>query len=307
MSFSTTKDRAFSVYEKMSSWLARRSSPVRAAIYGIFGGIFWVAYLFPGSSLRPAMAGLAHHLGAPSKAALFRQYVRRFLQGTDRVERVRHGFGSDLDGVLEIPDRARLDAMLEGGGVFLALPHVHSSIAMVRCLAQSHSVLAVVSLTRNKSRADAQRALYAQMGCDFLDVRSEEPGTVARRILKALKSGMIVAGTVDRIQAAPEQPFDKTRDIVRVTAFGEPVGFGAWPTRFATKAKAPIVPAVVAQTPDRMRLILGDAVEPTDEVVETTQAWVSGLEGLIREYPEEWTFSLDKHWSRVLRRASPQG
>lgn len=303
MSFSTTKDRAFGVYETMSSWLARRSAPVRRVIYGVLGGIFWLAYLFPGNSLRPTMAGLARHVGVGSKTGLFRQYVQRFLTGTDKVERVRHGFGADLDGKLEIPDRARLDGMLERGGVFLALPHVHSSIAMCRCLAQSYPMLAVVSLTRNKSRADAQRALYAQLGCDILDVRSEEPGTVARQILKALKSGKIVVGTVDRIQRVPEVDFDKAKDIVRATAFGEPVGVGAWPTRFATKAKAPIVPAVVEQTPGGMRLVLGRAVEPMADVVETTQAWVTELESLIRAYPEEWTFSLDKHWSRVLRQS----
>lgn len=304
MSFSTTKDRAFSVYETMSSWLARRSAPVRRGFYCVFGGIFWLAYLFPGSGLRPTMAGLARHVGGRSKFGLFRQYVRRFLSGTDMVERVRHGFGADLDGMLEIPDRDRLDGMLGSGGVFLALPHVHASIAMCRCLAQLYPMLAVVSLTRNKSRADAQRALYAQLGCDVLDVRSEEPGTVARKILKALKSGQIVVGTVDRIQRAPEMDFDKAKDIVRAFAFGEPVGVGAWPTRFATKAKAPIVPAVVDQSSGGMRLILGNAVEPLADVVETTQAWVTELESLIRAYPEEWTFSLDKHWSRVLRQSS---
>lgn len=268
------------------------------------GGLFWVAYVFPGSSARATMASLAHHVGARSKTALFAQYVKRFLRGTDLAERVRHGFASDLDGVLEIDEKARLERMLADGGLFLAMPHLHASIPMCRCLAQEYPVLAVVRLARNAARAQAQRELYRRIGCEFLDVRSEAPGTVARQILKALKAGKIVAGTVDRIQAAPEEAFDKARDIVRVTAFGEPVGFGAWPVRFASKAQAPLLPAVVEQTPQGMRLVFGPAVVPSGDIVATTQDLVSALEALVRLYPAEWAFSLDKHWSRVLRRAA---
>lgn len=306
MSFSTTKDRVFQGYETVSSWLARRSGPVRRTVYGILGGLFWVAYLLPGGSVRPTMVSLARLTGERSKAALFRRFVKRFFSGTDLAERVRHGYASDLDGMLDIKDRAAFDALVARGGLFLALPHLHASLAMCRCLSQSYPVLVVVSLTRNEARAAAQRALYAQVGCEFLDVRSEEPATVARRILKALKSGMIVAGTVDRIQKAPEEPIDKAKDIVRVTAFGEPVGYGAWPTRFATKARAPIVPAVVEQVPGKVRLICGQAVTPTPDLVATTQEWVSEIEALVRQHPDEWAFCLDKHWAGVLQRAASE-
>lgn len=217
------------------------------------------------------------------------------------AERIRHGFGADLNEMLDVPDNDRLDDMLREKGLFLALPHLHASFAMIFCLAQNYPVLAVVSLTRNPDRAKAQRALYEQANCEVLDVRSEEPGIVARKILKALKSGTIVAGTVDRIQKAPEQAVDKARDVVRVTAFGAPVGYGGWPTRFATKARAPIVAASVEQTRQYLRLHLSEAVIPTEDTQGTTQAWVSELERLVRAHPAEWAFSLDKHWSRVLR------
>lgn len=301
MGFSRTKDRVFAGYETISSWLARRPAWVRNGVYRVFGGAFWVAYIFPGASVRPTMLGLTEHLGRGSARGLFRSYIKRFLSGTALAERIRHGFGSDLDGMLTIPDKTRLDALLEDRGVFLALPHLHASFAMIYCLSQSYPVLAVVSLTRNPDRAQAQRDLYGQAGCEILDVRSEEPWIVALKILKALKSGTIVAGTVDRIQKAPSEPIDKAKDVVRATAFGAPVGYGGWPTRFATKARAPILPAFVEQTDHGVTLILGEAVIPTDDMVETTQAWVSEHERLIGLYPEEWAFSLDKHWSRVLR------
>ena len=52
-------------------------------------------------------------------------------------------------------------------------------------------------------------------------------------------------------------------------------------------------------------LILGEIVDPTDDLVATTRAWMAGLERLLRRHPQEWAFWLDKHWSRVLRRNPP--
>ncbi|OAN73965.1 hypothetical protein A8B78_17600 [Jannaschia sp. EhC01] len=271
------------------------------AVYKVFGGAFWAAYWLPGNSVRPTIVALAKRAGAGSATALFRRYVRHFLTGTDLAERVRHGFGSELDGRLVIPDKARLDALLADRGVFLALPHLHASFAMVYCLSHQYPMLAVVSLTRNKDRARAQRALYEKAGCEILDVRSETPSAVARAILGALKAGKIVVGTVDRIQRAPEEAIDKARDVVRAQAFGSPVGFGGWPTRFAAKAGAPIVPAMVEQGGNEIRLILGDATVPTVDLSISTQAWADELERLIRAHPHEWAFCLDKNWSRVLR------
>ncbi|GAB5446063.1 LpxL/LpxP family acyltransferase [Gymnodinialimonas sp.] len=301
MGFSRTKDRVFAGYETLSGWLSRRPRPVRMAVYKTFGAVFWAAYGLPGNSVRPTLKALAGRAGEGSPTALFRRYVRHFLTGTDMAERVRHGFGAELDGRLTIPDKARLDGLLQERGVFLALPHLHASFAMVYCLSHQYPMLAVVSLTRNPARAAAQRALYDQAGCEILDVRSETPQAVARAILGALKSGKIVAGTVDRIQGAPEAAIDRDRDVVRATAFGSPVGFGGWPTRFAAKAGAPIVPAMVEQTEDGVGLILGEASHPNSDLAASTQAWVAELENLVLAHPHEWAFCLDKHWSRVLR------
>lgn len=301
MGFSTTKDRTFAVYDKVSGWIARRPAPLRRMAYGVFGGILWVAYALPGNLVRPTMTALARHADRASSTGMFRGFVRKFIAGTDMTEQVRHGFGTTLDGALTIPDKERLDAYVANGGLFLALPHLHASLAMTRCLAQSYDILAVVSLTRNANRAEAQKALYAQVDGDFLDARNEEPAKVARSILKALKAGKVVVGTVDRIQNAPETAFDKENDVVRVEAFGQPVGYGGWPTRFAAKAGAPLVPAMVTQNADGgISLVLGNAAVPTGDVQEATQVWVSELERLVKTHPEEWAFSLDKHWSRVL-------
>jgi len=201
------------------------------------------------------MVGLAKHVGALSVTALFRRYVRHFVTEAELTERVSQGFGSELDGVLTIPDKAVLDKHLKTGGVFQALPHLHASVAAIRCLSQTYPVLAIVRLTRDQDLARAQHNLYKKVGCDFLDARSEAPTTVARQILKSLKAGKIVVGIVDRIQKSPAKLINKTMDVVRVTAFGSSVGFDGWSTRFAARAQAPVLPGFVTQTDGRLTLI----------------------------------------------------
>ena len=307
MGFSRTKDRIFATYETISGWLSRRSKPVRNIVSRVLGGFFWLAYLRPASTVRPTMVGLAKHVGAPSATVLFRGYVRRFVTGAELAERVRHGFGSELDAMLTIPDKAKLDMHLKTGGVFLALPHLHASVAMIRCLSQIYPVLAIVRLTRDQDRARAQHDLYRQVGCEFLDVRGETPTTVARQILKALKAGKIVVGVVDRIQKSPAIAIDKTKDIVRVIGFGSPVGFDGWPTRFAAKAQAPVLPGFVTQTDGRLKLLIGSAIAPSADIVASSQNLVTQLEGFIKLHPEEWAFSVDKHWSRALQNGATGG
>lgn len=300
MGFTRVKDRAFNSYDLLAGWLARRPRPVRLGAYSVIGLIMWTAYLLPGNRVRPTMVALSKEVGGLPAAGLFGQYVRRLISGLDLAERVRHGFGTEVDGLLTIDDEDRLATLLEKGGVFLALPHLHASVAMTRALANRYPVLLIARLTTDKRRAEAQRHLFAQLGCDVLDARNEPSSSVARRTLRALRSGKIVIGTVDRIRPTPAHEVDTARGQVRAIVFGQAVGVESWPTRFAIEAKAPIVPATVRQASDGVSLILGKAVFPTAGIVETTQDWVDELTNLLRANPEEWNFCLDKHWSRVL-------
>ena len=300
MGFTKVKDHAFNSYDLLAGWLARRPRRVRLGAYSVIGLIMWTTYLLPGNRVRPTMVALSNEVGGPPPAGLFGQYVRRLISGLDLAERVRHGFGAEVDGLLTINDEDRLAALLEKGGVFLALPHVHASVAMTRALANRYPVLLIARLTTDKRRAEAQRHLFAQLGCDVLDARNEPSSSVARRTLRALRSGKIVIGTVDRIRPPPVHDLDAARAQVRAVAFGRAVGVESWPTRFAIEAKAPILPATVRQTSNGVSLILGKAVFPTAAIVGTTQGWVDELTNLLRANPEEWNFCLDKHWSTVL-------
>ena len=126
---------------------------------------------------------------------------------------------------------------------------------------------------------------------------------VARKVLSALNDGRLVVGTIDRIRMVPPSlaPINSASDTVRALAFGQPIGITGWPARFALKAGVPIIPATVVQTEDTISLCLGASIQPCEDLLETTQQWLGELERLLRAHPEEWTFALDKYWSRALR------
>jgi KDO2-lipid IV(A) lauroyltransferase len=280
--------------------------PVRKIGYGVFGVVMYAAYLFPGSSVKATFAALAAAAGNVAPFALFRRYVKGFLRGMNRIEQVRHGYTDAIDAMLEIPEKDRLDALLSKGGVVMAIPHAHASLAMGRGLGRHYPLLALVRSTANERRAKSEWEIYENLGCDFVDIRLESPTKVARKVLAVLNKGGLVVGTVDRIREAPpaDAPINSAADIVRAEAFGEPIGITGWPARFTAKAGAVIVPSMIVQSESGISLRLGNAVTPGDDLVESTQDWVNELERLFRTYPDEWTFALDKHWSRVLRQSA---
>ena len=306
MSFTKTKDRVWVAYDVFAAWLARQPMPVRKVGYGVFGAVLWTAYFLPGNIVRPTFVALSRQAGSTAPGLLFRQYVKGFLLGINRIEQVRHGYTDAIDGMLHIPEQEKLETLLRSGGVVLVLPHTHASFAMGRGLARRYPLLALVRSAANERRAASEWEVYANLGCEVLDVRLEKPTTVARKLLAALNDGRLVVGTVDRIREAPppQYPVDAPGDTVRAMAFGQAIGITCWPARFALKAAAPILPATVVQTADTISLRLGAAVEPKAELLATTQDWVDELENLLRTYPDEWTFALDKHWSRVLRNST---
>ena len=78
--------------------------------------------------------------------------------------------------------------------------------------------------------------------------------------------------------------------LVAQTSLASGVGDASWtPSQSSTTSR------------DSRFLIPGDAVWPKDGLVETTQTWFDEIVALILSNPEEWNFSLDKHWSRAVR------
>lgn len=303
MSFSNTKDRVWRAYNVFAGWLARQPMLVRKIGYGAFGLVLWIAYLLPGNMVRPTFVALSNQVDAPSSRQLFADFTRAFCRGMNRIEQVRHGKTDAIDAMLRIPEDDRLKDIMANGGAILAIPHTHSSLAMGRGLAQRYPIMAIVRSGGNERRAASELEIYENLGCEYLDIRLEKPTTMARKVLSALNGGRLVVGTMDRIKVAPpvDEPINSANDTIRVSAFGQPIGITGWPARFALKAGVPIIPATIVQTEDTISLCLGASIMPGEDPLETSQRWVTELESLFRQHPKEWTFALDKHWSKALR------
>jgi KDO2-lipid IV(A) lauroyltransferase len=307
LSFTRFKDRIWSTFDAGLRRLPGTPVPLQNIAYGILGGLFRLAYRIPGGPLAETSRAFARVLGRDDPARMHREFTTGFLLGLRRMEMLRLGQTTALDAMLEIPDRARLEMTLaEGKGAVLIMPHCHASIAMVRGLAARYPTLMLVRESKKDSRAKAQRSYYAHLGCPCIDVRRTPDAAVARAVLKALRQGSVVVGVVDRIQAPPpaDAPLDKARDMVRVTAFGEPVGMVGWPLRFAARPGSPILPAMVRQTDSAIILDLGPAMVPGADLQASTQSLATALEEFIRMSPRDWLFVYDKQWRRILRRAA---
>ncbi len=294
-----TADKAYAV----SNWLSRQSTPVQNVGYGILRGAFWLIYYVPASHMRKTAIALQAAVGHATPKIIYRDFVAGVLLFAQRIEMLSNGNTQAIDRLLRIPQQDRLDDIIkQHGGALLALPHCHGALLMVRGLAARYDVLMLIREPKKDSRAQAQRRYFANMGCEVLDVRRNNEAIVARTVLKALRNGKLVIGTVDRIKQPPpeDEPISKERDNVRAIAFGVPVGVPGWPARFAAKCKVPILPVMVEQTKTDIILHLGEPIVASD-VLATTQKWLSALEQFFIRFPGQWIFVYDKHWSRVLR------
>ena len=301
-SFRKFKDAVWTPLDAGLRKLGGAPKSVQSVGFGALRGLFMIPYYLPGVPLRRTTTNFAAVIGEPSPRAFYRAFVRQVVLGLKGMEDLRSGRTESIDAMLRIPDQARLESVLAGGaGCLMVMPHCHGSVLAVRAMAARYPTLMLVSPTVKDKRAEAQLSYYKQLGCDFLDVRRSNEATVARAILTAMRQGKIVVGIVDRIQKAPKpgNAYNKSRDMVRVTAFGQPVGAPGWPARFGAKGKSPILPVMVEQTSDALTLHLGMAIEAGD-IVETTQVWMQVIEDFIRSFPRDWLFVYDKYWAGVL-------
>ncbi|MEM1077888.1 MAG: hypothetical protein AAGI09_05110 [Pseudomonadota bacterium] len=306
LSFTRFKDRIWFLFDGGLRRMRNAPDWVERAGYGAFGLLLRMAYHLPGAPLKQTNTALAKVLGNPNPTAMHQAWVSQMKLGLVRMEMLRNGETEALDAMLEVPETAKLEAALaQGRGAVLVMPHCQASIAMVRGLAARYPTLMLVRESKKDARAAAQHSYYVHLGCECIDVRRTPEASVARAVLKALKSGMLVIGVVDRIQRAPpaEASYDKSRDRVRVTVFGQPAGMAGWPARFAGKLKSPILPAMAVQTENKISLELADPLMP-ESIEATTQEVASALETLIRAAPQDWLFLYDKQWTRVLRAAA---
>ncbi|WP_299934988.1 hypothetical protein [uncultured Pelagimonas sp.] len=302
MNFTNFKDRIWKLY----SFVARigMALPGRLA-RASFGGItflMWLVWALPFTPVRQAFRDLAAQCNAGSATGIFRRYARSFSLLLYRMECIRYGRTAEIGALLDIPERDRFDDIVARGGAIFLMPHAHGSVTMAEALGQIHPLLLFVRATKDDDRAAFQREYYDQMTCDVIDVRRADDVVSSRKMLSALRKGHIILGGGDFIRRAPKTDENIAKDVVRVQAFGEPVGAMRWPARFAAKTGVPIVPVNIVDSGTQLTLHMGEEIAPGD-IVETTQKWMDGMVELIKQYPDQWVFCLDRHWRRVLEKA----
>lgn len=307
MNFKTFKDRAWSTASLGAGILASTPAPIGRNIFAASGKALWLGYLAPASPLRSTMGSFCAVIGKGPPRRLFADFASGFMLFLYRMERLRRGHTAEIDSLLDIPERDRLERLLQSGGLMMVMPHTNGSLSMVRGLGRHFDVLMLVRTTRDSARAASQHTYYAPLGCEILDVRRASEASVARAVMKALRSGRIVIVTGDLIKKPPpaEAPIDKASDLVRAEAFGQPLGAPGWPARFALRAGAPLVPVMVEQTADKVVLHLGPTVEG-DDVVVATREWVRGMADFLARYPSDWAFVFDRRWARLLAAAASE-
>lgn len=302
-SFTKFKDRIWGVVDLAARGVASAPKPIQDMGYGTLRGLLWAAYHAPKVPLKSTAADFATVLGHGTARSVYGGFVDRFVWALRRQEKLRLGATEETDALLELPEQDRLDEIIRThGSTVMAMPHCHSSLLMIRGLSTRYPVLMLVRESADKSRADATRVYYNNLGAERLDVRNSSSVSVARSVLRALREGKLVVGIVDRIKAAPAdgEDYNAHDDVNRCQAFGQTVGFPAWPARFAARAGVPLLPVMVELTQDKIVGHLGDAIDCTDQMA-ATQACMDALETMFRQYPHDWGFVYDKHWSRVMR------
>ena len=304
MNFTKLKDRIWKTVDWAARTGIRLPGPLARASFGGFGAILWIAYAFPFVPARRSFKALSKQYKDRSAIGLFYAYVRNFTLMLFRVEQIRQGRTDDIGALLHIPERDRFDDILSRGGAVFVMPHAHGSVTMAEALGQIHPLLLFVRATKDEERAAWQRQYYDQMTCDVIDVRRADDVVASRTMLSALRDGSIILGGGDFIKPAPQMVDNPADDVVRVNAFGQPVGAMRWPARFAAKVGVPIVPVTIEQTKTHLILHMGEEIEAKD-IVSTTQRWMDGMVTLIRAYPTDWVFCLDRQWRRVLESAVP--
>ncbi len=302
-SFTKFKDRIWGVVDIAARGVASAPKPIQDMGYGTLRGLLWAAYHAPKTPLKSTAANFATVLGHGTARSIFGGFVDRFVWALRRQEALRLGATEETEALLTIPEQDRLDELIrEHGSVVMGMPHCHSSLLMVRGLAARYPVLMLVRESADKSRADATRVYYDNLGAERLDVRNSSSVSVARVVLRALRAGKLVIGVIDRIKAAPAEGEDYNAgdDVYRCSAFGQTIGFPAWPSRFAARAGVPLLPVMVELAQDEITAHIGQPIDCEDQIA-GTQACMDGLEEFFRRYPHDWGFVYDKHWSRVMK------
>ena len=209
----------------------------------------------------------------------------------------RKGVEAVIDRVEFAPKQTEIlnKLLAEHGGFVLAVQHnIGSAFSAIKL----HREIPLVMIGRNPStiaRTKAALAMFERMQISILLVRGGNPFELTRTLISVLKSGKMLAATLDNM--------DHSEQGIRARIFGQQIGFPSWAAKLAARLKVPVIPSYFHSNGRQITGVFGQPlISDTPEAL--VQHYVSFFEQKILEDPASWAYLGDKRWRRVLREAS---
>jgi len=192
------------------------------------------------------------------------------------------------------------DAMAEGRGVILVSSHWAGHELVGAMIGRRHPMVMLVRQASTPEQMTRKLKWYEALGADIV-LRPKRASTIKDAVayLKVLKGGKLLAITPDLL--ADGNDGKEVRIFGRVTRLPQ----GAF--AFAAIAQAPMVRLYLRwQSDSRVtaRFERAPAFNTGDRDADIRAAmlnWCQWFEEELRTNPENWSFWLDKRWSRFLR------
>lgn len=285
------------------SWLARHAPiPFTLAPLRLAAGVMRLLYRWRNNPLRlscEAVCRVAERAGRRHlPEQIYRQFLANILAMAGNYCRLyRHGIDSVLDDVILTPQATEmmLNLIRDHGGAVLAVPHNLGSAFSSLKLNRAFPLLLVAKNSPTIARTRAALDFFERMEVSILMVRGGSPFELSRALFAALKSGKVVAATLDNLDLAENR--------VVVSMFGQPVGLAPWAAKIAARHQIPIVPSYFQCHGRQLRVVFGEPIV-TDDVQTAVQHYAEFFARSILEDPASWAYLADRKWHRLLRQAA---
>jgi len=192
------------------------------------------------------------------------------------------------------------DAVAEGRGVVLTVPHWSGHQLAGALVAHRHPMAMLVRQATTSERAARNAKWYQALGVETV-LRPNQASRIKDGVayLKILKRGKILAVSPDLLSGSAKG--------FEISIFGRPATLPGGAFALAISSRAPMVrPSFVWQSDSSFLITFERAPPPPDNcnrdaaIHACLQDWCHWFEEKLRANPDSWLFWLDTRWSRFL-------
>jgi len=267
--------------------------PVRVLVWSMR-----LLYRWPGNPLRLSCEAICAVAARPihehEPRQLYRQFLTNALAVMENYFRLYHyGIDQVEERITLTPQDSTLirDLAKAHGGVILAVPHNIASAFSSLKLNRAFPLLVVARNSPTIVRTRIALDFFERMQVPILMVRGGNPFALSRILFSVLRTGQVVAATLDNL--------DNTDKQVEVQMFGQRVGLAGWAAKIAVRMDVPLLPCYFQSRGQQNTVIIGKPIITTD-VEAAVQHYASFFEHQILADPASWAYLADKRWRRIL-------